>query len=285
VLFQDEICASLIVPSMSGAIDWSVLSKNEDDILNIACKVISTILCDWHYFVVCQHNSWANFTLRQISSSFWATLVVDFLKSYLNTEISYLSQGLQKSSHNIIIYTAQLKVCQIISIFKNFALMVIADKNIFYTLTMLLHYLGKLDIKICCKLGKNANKMHLLLRVSILMHLAYLLTYLLSYNFSFWFLLNNLWNSRPFYVNMPNWPCTPSTWHCTASRARNSSFIWPYLWPRNIRLTTRYGSGEIISCGCNNVDKLKQSTCWTFCMARITASLTEQLTIVFLSAD
>jgi len=37
----------------------------EDDILNIACKLISTILCDWHYLVVCQHNSWANFILRQ----------------------------------------------------------------------------------------------------------------------------------------------------------------------------------------------------------------------------
>jgi len=37
----------------------------EEDILNIACKLISTILCDWHYLVVCQHNSWANFILRQ----------------------------------------------------------------------------------------------------------------------------------------------------------------------------------------------------------------------------
>jgi len=39
--------------------DW------EEDILNIACKLISTILCDWHYLVVCQHNSWASFILRQ----------------------------------------------------------------------------------------------------------------------------------------------------------------------------------------------------------------------------
>jgi len=36
-----------------------------EDILNIACKLISTVLCDWHYLVVCQHNSWANFMLRQ----------------------------------------------------------------------------------------------------------------------------------------------------------------------------------------------------------------------------
>jgi len=39
-------------------VDW-------EDILNIACKLISTVLCDWHYLVVCQHNSWANFILRQ----------------------------------------------------------------------------------------------------------------------------------------------------------------------------------------------------------------------------
>jgi len=37
----------------------------EEDILNIACKLISTILCDWHCLVVCQRNSWANFILRQ----------------------------------------------------------------------------------------------------------------------------------------------------------------------------------------------------------------------------
>jgi len=37
----------------------------EKDILNIACQLISTVLCDWHYLVVCQHNSWANFILRQ----------------------------------------------------------------------------------------------------------------------------------------------------------------------------------------------------------------------------
>jgi len=37
----------------------------EEDILNIACKLISTILCVWHYLVVCQHNSWANFISRQ----------------------------------------------------------------------------------------------------------------------------------------------------------------------------------------------------------------------------
>jgi len=37
----------------------------EDDILNIACKLIRTILCDWHCLVVCQHNSWANSILRQ----------------------------------------------------------------------------------------------------------------------------------------------------------------------------------------------------------------------------
>jgi len=37
----------------------------EEDILNIACKLVSTILCDWHYLVVCQHNSRANFILRQ----------------------------------------------------------------------------------------------------------------------------------------------------------------------------------------------------------------------------
>jgi len=36
-----------------------------EDILNIACKLISTILCDWHCLVACQHNSWANFILRQ----------------------------------------------------------------------------------------------------------------------------------------------------------------------------------------------------------------------------
>jgi len=33
--------------------------------LNIACKLISTILCDWHCLVVCQHNSWAYFIFRQ----------------------------------------------------------------------------------------------------------------------------------------------------------------------------------------------------------------------------
>jgi len=37
----------------------------EEDILNTVCKLISTILCDWHCLVVCQHNSWANFILRQ----------------------------------------------------------------------------------------------------------------------------------------------------------------------------------------------------------------------------
>jgi len=37
--------------------DW------EEDILNIACKLISTILYDWHYLVACQHNSWGNFIL------------------------------------------------------------------------------------------------------------------------------------------------------------------------------------------------------------------------------
>jgi len=36
-----------------------------EDILNIACKLISTILRNWHYLVVWQHNSWANFILRQ----------------------------------------------------------------------------------------------------------------------------------------------------------------------------------------------------------------------------
>jgi len=30
----------------------------EEDILNIACKLVNTILCDWRYLVVCQHNSW-----------------------------------------------------------------------------------------------------------------------------------------------------------------------------------------------------------------------------------
>jgi len=68
VLTQGEICASLIVPSVSGAADWRVLSNNEDDTLNIACKLTSTILCDWHYLVVCQHNSRANFILRQMCS-------------------------------------------------------------------------------------------------------------------------------------------------------------------------------------------------------------------------
>jgi len=53
---------------MSGAADWSVSSKNEEDILNIACKLISTILCNWHYLVVCQHNSWANLIWRQMCS-------------------------------------------------------------------------------------------------------------------------------------------------------------------------------------------------------------------------
>jgi len=37
----------------------------EEDILNVACKLISTILCDWHYLVVCQHNSRTNFILKQ----------------------------------------------------------------------------------------------------------------------------------------------------------------------------------------------------------------------------
>jgi len=57
--------ASLIVPSMSGAADCSVPPKNEEDILNIACKLSCTVLCNWHYLVVCQHNSRANFILRQ----------------------------------------------------------------------------------------------------------------------------------------------------------------------------------------------------------------------------
>jgi len=37
----------------------------EENIMNIAYKLISTILCDWHYLVACQHNSWRNFILRQ----------------------------------------------------------------------------------------------------------------------------------------------------------------------------------------------------------------------------
>jgi len=57
--------ASLILSSVCGDADWSVSSKNEENIPNIACKLISTILCDWHCLVVCQHNSWANFILRQ----------------------------------------------------------------------------------------------------------------------------------------------------------------------------------------------------------------------------
>jgi len=34
----------------------------EEDILN---KLMSTVFCDWHYFVVCQRNSRANFIWRQ----------------------------------------------------------------------------------------------------------------------------------------------------------------------------------------------------------------------------
>jgi len=37
----------------------------DEDILNIACKLISTFLFDWHDLVVCQHNSWANCIFRQ----------------------------------------------------------------------------------------------------------------------------------------------------------------------------------------------------------------------------
>jgi len=31
---------------MSGAADWTASFKNEEDMLNIACKLISTIWCD-----------------------------------------------------------------------------------------------------------------------------------------------------------------------------------------------------------------------------------------------
>jgi len=74
---------------MSGTDDWSVLSKNED-IFNIACKLISTILCDWHYLVVCQHNSWANFILRKMCS-FWATLYIAQLRNGQPTAVELLA--------------------------------------------------------------------------------------------------------------------------------------------------------------------------------------------------
>jgi len=45
--------------------NFIIFGWEEDIILNIACKLISTIWCNWHYLVVCQHNSWANFILRQ----------------------------------------------------------------------------------------------------------------------------------------------------------------------------------------------------------------------------
>jgi len=42
-----------------------IIFEWQEDILNVSCKLIGTILCDWHYLVACQHNSWANFFLRQ----------------------------------------------------------------------------------------------------------------------------------------------------------------------------------------------------------------------------
>jgi len=59
----------------------------EEDILNIVCKLISTILCDWHYVVICQHNSWANFILRQLRK--WTIL---FLQGSVGTRNRYCGQ-------------------------------------------------------------------------------------------------------------------------------------------------------------------------------------------------
>jgi len=67
-------CPPKLHTSICLMLNWYSLVKSQpnfiifgwgEDILNIACKLISTILCDWHYLVVCQHNSWANFILRQ----------------------------------------------------------------------------------------------------------------------------------------------------------------------------------------------------------------------------
>jgi len=97
-----------------------------------------------------------------------------------------------------------------------------------HTLIMLLHYLTNLSSNFLQMWSKKPTTC-----IAFYIHpftvtrlLAY---YLLTYYFSFWLLLNILWNGIPLYANSPKCISTLGMRHCTTSRPGNTFFIRPDL--------------------------------------------------------
>jgi len=122
-------------------------------------------------------------------------------------------------------------------------------------------------------------KRHLFLQAPI--NVSCILTYyLLACQFSFWLLLNILWNSKWFCIIRLQWwqcCCTPHTLHYTTSQSvrqhlfhLRTSVATEQAWPQ-FRLHGRCSS-EFISHMCITLMKWS-STCWIFGMKWATAQL------------
>jgi len=121
----------------------------------------------------------------------------------------------------------------------------------------------------CCKFGKNANKMHWLLYALILLHHVYLLTVT---DFLFQLLVSIKYSLKyesflHKHASMSSAPCTLGMSHCATYLAGNTSFIGWDLWPPNnpnLKLVYYKSCGIIQqrvyqSClSVHNVDELKQ---------------------------
>jgi len=84
------------------------------------------------------------------------------------------------------------------------------------------HYLGNWKVQICCKSEVKRKQNALIFTFT---HIRLLTYYLLTSYFSFWLLLNILWNSTLFYANRSKCYQCPAHWACdTCNQATLPSF-------------------------------------------------------------